>query len=46
MEIRESYNAYPWGLGMSRGGEGCYGHAYIEGELRYLKNTKGREVDR
>ena len=30
-----SYNAYPWGLGMSRGDGGCYGHAYIEGELRY-----------
>ena len=31
-----SYNAYPWGLGMSRGDGGCYGHAYIEGELRYF----------
>ena len=30
------YNAYPWGLGMSRGDGGCYGHAYIEGELRYF----------
>ncbi len=31
-----SYNAYPWGLGMSRGDGGCYGHVYIEGELRYF----------
>jgi hypothetical protein len=29
-----SYNAYPWGLGMSRGDGECYGLRVHEGELR------------
>ena len=30
----QSYNAYPWGLGMSRGDGECYGLRVHEGELR------------
>ena len=29
-----SYNAYPWGLGMSRGNGECYGLRVHDGELR------------
>ena len=32
--IEVSYNAYPWGLGMSRGDGECYGLRVHEGELR------------